>query len=75
MKNENAIDRPKVILQTWYQDIRGRTWVILDVQPLYPINAPKEVTMLQYGKSEPVVKPYDEIVKLVETNVFKQIFK
>ncbi|MGY4385667.1 hypothetical protein ACVWYN_002713 [Pedobacter sp. UYP24] len=66
------IEPQKIMMQTWFQDSHNRVWVILRVNP-FSTEPPKEIDMLELGKSESITRPYREIVDLVANGIFKPI--
>jgi hypothetical protein len=63
----------RIIPNVWYKDSKDRIWVVLNVLPFYPTEDNTEVVLLEFGKMEPINRPYKEILELVESGTFAQI--
>ena len=67
---------PILLKHTWWTDVKGRTWVIVDRS----INVMQQgdqfvytgftVSLLELTKNEPVVRPWDDVVKMIEAGKF-----
>lgn len=64
---------------TWWKDVKGRRWLVVDrfiaikgtaKQPVYE---PETVSILEELTDEPIVRPWQDIVDMIEANKFTQI--
>jgi len=69
---------PILLKHTWWTDVKGRTWVIVDRS----VNVMQQgdrfiytgfsITLLELAKNEPVVRPWEDVVKMIEAGKFVQ---
>ena len=56
----------------WYRDVKGRTWVVTMI--LYHEGKKDRVCLLEMGKSEDIVQPYDVIQEEIKAGRLKLFY-